>query len=121
VHRLDDEGSVEVPLDGCRVGVAELDPFADSGIRRVLSGRHDIRRSRNAPASSRRTPDDAPGRARDAAPMYTNFASATLIVLGVVIAILGFLLAGNLAMVVIGLLSVFAGGLLGLAGTRLSA
>lgn len=53
--------------------------------------------------------------------MYTNFASATLIVLGVVIAVLGFLLAGNLAMVVIGLLSVFAGGLLGLAGTRRSA
>ena len=46
--------------------------------------------------------------------MYTNFASATLIVLGVVIAILGFLLAGNLQMVVIGLLSVLAGGLLGL-------
>jgi uncharacterized membrane protein len=51
-------------------------------------------------------------------PMYTNFASATLIVLGVVIAILGFLLAGNLQMVVIGLLSVLAGGLLGLADRR---
>jgi hypothetical protein len=51
-------------------------------------------------------------------PMYTNFASATLIVLGVVIAVLGFLLAGNLQMVVIGLLSVLTGGLLGLADRR---
>jgi len=51
-------------------------------------------------------------------PMYTSFASATLIVLGVVIAVLGFLLAGNLAMVVVGLLSVLAGGLLGLADKR---
>lgn len=83
--------------------------------------RCDIRRSRIAQAWPRRTPDDASPQVRDPAWMYTNFASATLIVLGVVIAVLGFLLAGNLAMVVIGLLSVFAGGLLGLAGTRRSA
>ena len=50
--------------------------------------------------------------------MYANFAAATLITLGVVIGVLGFLLAGNLAMVVIGLLAVFAGGLLGLADRR---
>jgi uncharacterized membrane protein len=48
-------------------------------------------------------------------PMYANFASATLIVLGAVIAVLGFLLAGELVMVVTGLASIFAGGLLGVA------
>lgn len=53
--------------------------------------------------------------------MYTNFASATLIVLGVLIAVLGFLLAGNLPMVVVGLSSVLAGGLLGLADRRRAA
>jgi uncharacterized membrane protein len=47
--------------------------------------------------------------------MYANFASATLIVLGAVIAVLGFILAGELVMVVTGLASIFAGGLLGVA------
>jgi hypothetical protein len=45
--------------------------------------------------------------------MYTGFAAGALIVLGVVITVLGFLLAGNILMVVIGLLAVFGGGLLG--------
>jgi uncharacterized membrane protein len=45
--------------------------------------------------------------------MYANFASGTLIVLGAVIAVLGFLLAGELVMVVTGLAAIFAGGLLG--------
>jgi hypothetical protein len=49
--------------------------------------------------------------------MYANFASGTLIVIGVVIAILG-LLAGNLVLLVIGLVSVLAGGALGLADRR---
>jgi hypothetical protein len=53
--------------------------------------------------------------------MYTNFASATLIVLGVVITVLGFLLAGSLPTVVVGLGSVLAGGLLGLADRRRAA
>jgi len=45
--------------------------------------------------------------------MYTSFAAATLVVLGAVITVLGFLLAGNMVMVVIGLLAIFGGGLLG--------
>jgi hypothetical protein len=45
--------------------------------------------------------------------MYTGFAAGTLIVLGVVITVLGLLLAGNILMVVIGLLAVLGGGLLG--------
>jgi hypothetical protein len=44
--------------------------------------------------------------------MYANLASATLIVLGAVIAVLGFILAGELVMVVTGLAAIFAGGLL---------
>jgi hypothetical protein len=51
--------------------------------------------------------------------MYTNFAGGTLIVIGIVIAILG-LLAGNLVLLVIGLVSVLAGGALGLADRRLT-
>ena len=47
--------------------------------------------------------------------MYANFASATLIVLGAVIAVLGFILAGKLVMVVAGLAAIFAGGLLSIA------
>jgi uncharacterized membrane protein len=47
--------------------------------------------------------------------MYANFASATLIVLGAVIAVLGFILAGELVMVVTGLAAIFAGGLLSVA------
>ncbi|MGH2444863.1 MAG: hypothetical protein ACRDGD_02305 [Candidatus Limnocylindria bacterium] len=50
--------------------------------------------------------------------MYTNFASATLIVLGVLIAILGFILGGSLLAVVIGLVSVAVGGVLGLLDRR---
>ena len=49
--------------------------------------------------------------------MYTNFASGTLIVIGVVIAVLG-LLGGNLVLLVIGLVSVLAGGALGLVDRR---
>jgi hypothetical protein len=49
--------------------------------------------------------------------MYTNFAAGTLIVIGVVIAILG-LLAGNLVLLVIGLVSVLPGGAVGLADRR---
>ena len=45
--------------------------------------------------------------------MYTSFAAGTLIVLGAVITVLGFLLLGNIVMVVVGLLAVFGGGLLG--------
>ena len=47
--------------------------------------------------------------------MYANFASGTLIVLGAVFAILGLILAGNMVVVVIGLASILAGGLLSLA------
>ena len=44
--------------------------------------------------------------------MYANFAAGTLIVLGAVIAILGFILAGSLAVIVTGLAAVAVGGLL---------
>ena len=47
--------------------------------------------------------------------MYANFASGSLIVLGAVFAILGLILAGNMVVVVIGLASILAGGLLSLA------
>ena len=52
--------------------------------------------------------------------MYTSFASGTLIVLGVVITVLGFLLAANLFMAIVGLVSVLAGGVLGRADRRLA-
>ena len=44
--------------------------------------------------------------------MYSSFASGTLIVLGVLITVLGFLGAGSIAWVGIGLSSILAGGLL---------
>ena len=42
--------------------------------------------------------------------MYANFAAATLIVLGAVIAVLGFILAANMSMVLVGLGSIAVGG-----------
>ncbi|HYI67994.1 MAG TPA: hypothetical protein VEW95_13825 [Candidatus Limnocylindrales bacterium] len=45
--------------------------------------------------------------------MYTSVAAGMLVVLGAVITVLGFLLAVNMGMVVIGLLAIFGGGLLG--------
>ena len=51
--------------------------------------------------------------------MYTTFASATLIVLGVVITVLGLILAGEIVMAGLGLASVLAGGLLGVADRRI--
>jgi hypothetical protein len=50
--------------------------------------------------------------------VVTNFASGTLIVLGAVIAVLGFILAGRIEVVVLGLAAVFLGGLLSLADKR---
>lgn len=44
--------------------------------------------------------------------MYANFAAGTLIVLGAVIAILGFALAGSLPSAILGLAAVAAGGVL---------
>lgn len=52
--------------------------------------------------------------------MYTNLASGLLIVLGTAIAVLGFVLAGEMVMVVIGLGSVGAGGILSVLDRRLS-
>ena len=49
--------------------------------------------------------------------MYTNFASGTLIVIGVVIAVLG-LMGGNVVLLGMGLVAVLAGGALGLADRR---
>jgi hypothetical protein len=47
-----------------------------------------------------------------------TFASAALVVLGAVFAALGFLLAGSVLWVVIGLLAVFGGGVLSVAAGR---
>ena len=44
--------------------------------------------------------------------MYANFAAGTLIVLGAVIAILGFILAGSIPLVALGLGSVAVGGMI---------
>ena len=52
--------------------------------------------------------------------MYASFASASLIVLGAVITVLGFLLAGNFLMVLTGLVSIFGGGLLGILERRVA-
>jgi hypothetical protein len=45
-------------------------------------------------------------------------ASGALVVLGIIFAVLGLLSAGNLALVVIGLLSILAGGVLQVAMAR---
>jgi hypothetical protein len=45
-------------------------------------------------------------------------ASGALVVLGIIFAVLGLLAAGNLALVVIGLLSILAGGVLQVAMAR---
>jgi hypothetical protein len=50
--------------------------------------------------------------------MFTSFAAGTLIVLGVLIAVLGFLGGGSMPFVITGLVAVFAGGLLGLVDRR---
>lgn len=50
-----------------------------------------------------------------------DFAGGTLVALGALIALLGLFAAGNLVVVVAGLASVFAGGLLGLLGRRRAA
>jgi hypothetical protein len=56
----------------------------------------------------------------EAHPMYTSFAAGTLVVLGVLITVLGFLGGGSMAWVGIGLASIFGAGLLGLFERRLS-
>lgn len=51
--------------------------------------------------------------------MYANFASGTLIVLGVLITVLGLFAAGEMVVVVVvGLGAVLAGGLLGAVASR---
>ncbi len=50
--------------------------------------------------------------------METTAPIAALTVLGVVLAVLGLLVAGNLVIVVVGLLSIFGAGLLQVAGRR---
>lgn len=52
--------------------------------------------------------------------MYANFASATLIVLGAVIAVLGFLLAASFPMVILGLAAIAVGGFIGILDRRTS-
>jgi hypothetical protein len=50
--------------------------------------------------------------------MFTGFAAGTLIVLGILITVLGFLGGGSMPFVVVGLTAVFAAGLLGLLERR---
>jgi hypothetical protein len=52
--------------------------------------------------------------------MYANFAAGTLIVFGAVLAVLGLLLAASVGLMLIGLGSVAAGGLLSVLDRRLS-
>ena len=52
--------------------------------------------------------------------MYANFAAGTLIVLGAVIAVLGFILAGSLPTVALGLGSIAVGGMLSAMAKRTS-
>ena len=52
--------------------------------------------------------------------MTTSFAAGTLIVLGVLITVLGFLGGGSMAWAGIGLASIFGGGILGLLERRTS-
>lgn len=50
--------------------------------------------------------------------MQTTAPVAALTILGILLAVLGLLVAGNVALVVIGLVSVFGAGLLQVAGGR---
>ena len=50
----------------------------------------------------------------------SNMASGALVVLGILIVILGLLVAGNLTVVIVGLVAVFAGGVLELMARRAS-
>ena len=52
--------------------------------------------------------------------MQTTTPVAALTVIGIFLAVIGLLVAGNLAVVVIGLLSIFGAGLLQVAGSRRS-
>jgi hypothetical protein len=52
--------------------------------------------------------------------MYASFAAGTLIVLGVLITVLGFLGAGSMAWVGVGLGAIFAGGVLSLFERRVT-
>jgi hypothetical protein len=53
-------------------------------------------------------------------PMFATFAAGTLVVLGILIAVLGFLAGGSMPFVIVGLVAVFAGGLLGLLDRRVA-
>jgi hypothetical protein len=50
--------------------------------------------------------------------METTAPVAALTILGIVVAVLGLLVAGNLVIVVVGLLSIFGAGILQVAGRR---
>ena len=52
--------------------------------------------------------------------MYANLASGTLIVLGVLLTVLGFLAGASVTFVLIGLGSIATGGVIGLLDRRLS-
>jgi hypothetical protein len=52
--------------------------------------------------------------------MFTSFAAGTLIVLGALLTVLGFLLAGLMAWVAVGLIAIFGGGVLGAVDRRVT-
>lgn len=53
--------------------------------------------------------------------MFANFAAAALITLGIFFAVVGFFAGGEMPFVILGLVAIFAGGLLGLLERRLAA
>ena len=52
--------------------------------------------------------------------MGSNLAVPALVVLGIILAVLGLVVAGNIQLVIIGLVTVFAGGVLQVASARLA-
>ena len=72
------------------------------------------------PMTRTRAPADASdvNYVRGVSLMFANFAAGTLIVLGAVIAVLGFILGGSIPFVVVGLGAVAVGGLVSAAAKR---
>ena len=57
-------------------------------------------------------------RARDADGMETTAPVAALTILGILLAVLGLFVAGNIQLVIVGLVAIFAAGLLQVLGAR---
>ena len=61
---------------------------------------------------------DRGARAREAAGMETTAPVAALTILGIVLAVLGLFVAGNIQLVIVGLVAIFAAGVLQVLGAR---